>query len=81
MLRLCLFLTTFSIVVSGCSHTDSKYYPVANNSPRISSLGFYILPPPGGDWYEKHLDNSLYYLKRTGGGSYALTTRATERTF
>ena len=81
MLRLCFSLVAASLLFCGCAPTGNKYYPVGNSTPRISSLGFYILPPPGGDWYEKHLDNSLYYFKRTRGTSYALTTKATELIF
>jgi len=58
-----------------------KYYPVNDDSLRVSSLGFSISPPPGRDWYEKHLSNTLYYFKRTRENGYALTTQATELTF
>ncbi len=64
-----------------CSINSNKYYPVKNHGPRVSTLGFYITPPPGGDWYEKHIDDSLYYFKRTKPTTYALTTKATELVF
>jgi hypothetical protein len=68
-------------LVSACGPLKGKYYLVNNNSPRVSTLGFSISPPPGADWYEKHLEDTLYYFKRTKGNSYALTTQATEITF
>jgi len=67
----------FSILLVSCS-TTSKYYPVNNTAPRISSLGFYISPPPGDNWYERHYQDSLFYFKNTKENNFALTTQATE---
>lgn len=44
-------------------------------------MGFYISPPPGKDWYEKHHQDSLYYFKNSKAANYALTTQATELFF
>ncbi len=68
-------------LLTSCSTYSNKYYPVRNHNPRVSTLGFHVSPPPGMDWYEKHVDASLYYLKKTKPYTYALTTRATELTF
>ncbi len=74
-----------TLLVSGlcsCNTTrDNKYYPVRTTSPRISTLGFYVSPPPGDDWYEKRLKQSLYYFKNTRGKQYAIMTQATEILF
>lgn len=66
---------------SSCSKHSNKYHPVRNHLPRVSSLGFHISPPPGDNWYEKHLNESLYYLKRNLPDTYVLTTMATELLF
>jgi hypothetical protein len=81
MIKICLSAAAIILLASSCSPTKGQYYPVNNNAPRVSSLGFSISPPPGGDWYEKHLEDTLYYFKRTKGNSYALTTQATELIF
>lgn len=80
--RSLLLLSTLTVILlSSCSTTNNKYYPVSNKAPRISSLGFYISPPPGRNWYEKHFEDSLFYFKNTKDKNYALTTQATELIF
>ena len=76
----CVAVCAAASLFSSCA-SSNKYYPVHSKAPRISSLGFYISPPPGNDWYEKHLEDSLYYFKNTEGRDYALTTKATELIF
>ncbi len=71
----CLIITVF---VSGCALSGSTYYPVTDSTPRRSTLGFSITPPPGKDWFERHQENSLYYLKRTRPQLYSISTKATE---
>lgn len=78
-----LISLTFSlflvVLLSSCASSGTdKYYPVQNTLPRVSSLGFYISPPPGEDWYEKHKDETIYYFKNVRGTNYALTTQAKE---
>ena len=41
----------------------TPYYAVRNYEPRVSSLGFSIVPPPGSNWFEKLQDDSLHYVK------------------
>lgn len=63
---------------AGCAIPGSSYYPVTDTIPRQSTLGFSICPPPGTGWFERHKQDSLYYLKRTPPQSSSIYTRATE---
>lgn len=72
------FIACYLLLLSGCSNNSNRYYPVKNLAPRENTLGFSISPPPGEDWYEKHKNNSLFYLKKTLPSSYAIYTKATE---
>jgi hypothetical protein len=80
MLR--LFYTIISLpccvcLLSACAPTE-KYYAVRDHAPLVSTLGFYITAPPGDDWYEKHQQESLFFLKLSKPTTYSLTTKATE---
>jgi len=68
-------------LLSSCASSvkETKYYPVVNNDPRQSSLGFSITPPPGDDWFEKLKNDSLLYLKiNKDTKSYTILTEARE---
>lgn len=62
----------------GCAMPGNSYYLVTDTIPRHSTLGFSISPPPGVGWFERHKEDSLYYLKRTSPQSYSIYTKATE---
>lgn len=67
-----------ALLASACAKPVSKYYPVTDCAPRKSTLGFSVTPPPGKEWFEKHKEESLYYLKRTQPRLYSISTKATE---
>jgi len=71
----CLIIALF---VAGCASPGSHYYPVTDSAPRHSTLGFSIAPPPGNGWFERHQEDSLYYLKKTQPQLYSIYTKATE---
>ncbi len=71
----CLIITLY---ISGCAASGSHYYPVTDSAPRHSTLGFSIAPPPGNGWFERHQEDSLYYLKKTKPQFYSIYTKATE---
>lgn len=74
-LYFCLICTAF---LSSCALSGSKYYPVTDYAPRQSTMGFSITPPPGKGWFERHQEDSLYYLKKTQPQLYSIYTKATE---
>ncbi len=56
-----------------------RYFAVRHYKPRVSTLGFSIIPPPGLNWYEKLEDNSLYYVKINKlHNQYCILTEARE---
>lgn len=69
---------TIAALAGGCALPGSRYYPVIDNAPRHSSLGFSISPPPGEGWFERHEEDSLFYLKKTRPRLYSIYTKATE---
>ncbi len=73
-------LALFFIVIfsSYCNSGDKKYYPVENREPRVSSLGFSIVPPPGDNWFESFKGQSIYYTKKTNPKIRTFFTGATE---
>ena len=71
-----IFLLSLLFLV-GCAE-KKKYYRVISHTPRRSTFGFSIEPPPGKGWYEKHKDESIIYLKKTDANQYSLQTKATE---
>ena len=71
----CLMLI---LLLSACAKPATKYHPVSDDTPRQSTLGFSITPPPGAAWFERHNQESLYYLKKTRPKLYSISTRATE---
>jgi hypothetical protein len=72
-----IFLLSCICLLTACAPTD-KYYAVRDSKPLVSSLGFYITPPPGENWYEAHQDESLLFLKLMKPETYSLSTKATE---
>ncbi|RPH41853.1 MAG: hypothetical protein EHM86_03410 [Desulfobulbaceae bacterium] len=66
------------VLMSACAKPVSTYHPVTDDTPRQSTLGFSITPPPGVAWYERHNKESLYYLKKTRPKLYSISTKATE---
>ncbi len=79
-LKTALLLLYVVILFSACSQKSitDKYRPISNHKARVNTLGFKISPPPGNNWFEKHVDNTLWYIKKTSSPSYLLTSRATE---
>ncbi|MEE4314924.1 MAG: hypothetical protein V2J11_10510 [Desulfofustis sp.] len=69
-------LVTFSCC--GCADNTGRYLPVYTNTPRISTLGFSVLPPPGQGWYERVNRDSLFYVKKVDSDTYSIASRATE---
>ena len=45
------------------SRMKKRYYAVTHYKPRMSTLGFSVVPPPGADWYENLKNNALVYVK------------------
>jgi hypothetical protein len=64
-------------LLTACASAE-RYYVVRDHAPLVSTLGFHITPPPGDDWYEKHQEESLYFLKLSKPTTYSLSTKATE---
>jgi hypothetical protein len=75
-----IYLSVFSCLVTACAPAD-RYYAVRDQTPLVNSLGFHISPPPGSNWYEKHQQESLCFLKLTEPTTYSLSTKATELLF
>ena len=73
-------LALFFIAVFAASSNagDIKYSPVTNREPRISSLGFSIVPPPGENWLEGFSGQSIIYAKKTNPKIQTFITGATE---
>jgi hypothetical protein len=76
-----LYITVFLLncigLLTACASTE-KYSMVREHKPLVSTLGFHITPPPGDNWYEKHQNESLYFLKLSKPATYSLSTKATE---
>ncbi len=72
-------LTAFSCW--SCAADTGRYLPVYTSTPRISTLGFSVLPPPGRGWYERVNRDSLFYFKKLDSDSYTIASRATELHF
>lgn len=80
-IKIPLYLILISCLLFSCAANNGKYNLVRNTSPRVSTLGFTITPPPGKNWYERLHEDSLLYLKITAETNYLLSTRATEIVF
>lgn len=72
-------LTAF--ICCGCAHNSDRYLPVHTSTPRISTLGFSVRPPPGRGWYERVNRDTLFYFKKIDSDTYSIATRATELHF
>lgn len=78
-IKLYIYMCLMPILLLGaCAKPTSKYHPVTDDTPRQSTLGFSITPPPGAAWFERHNQESLYYLKKTRPKLYSISTKATE---
>lgn len=75
-----IMVTLVIVVVSRTSSNagDKKYYPVTNREPRVSSLGYSVVPPPGEKWLESFADQSIYFTKITDPKIQTFYTGATE---
>ncbi len=69
------------ILLTGCTKSIDRYYPVMDNSSRTSSLGFVVKPPPGSNWFEKSKEKKLSYYKKTDPGRYTISASAVEIIF
>lgn len=76
-----LYVLLFACTLLGCAGSAGRYLPVSAGTPRISTLGFSVLPPPGPGWYEKISKDSLFYFKKIESETYAIATKATELQF
>lgn len=76
-----LFVLLLVCTLLGCAGSAGRYLPVSAGTPRISTLGFSVLPPPGPGWYEKISKDSLFYFKKIESETYAIATKATELQF
>lgn len=81
--RFWVLVATLLVTLSccGCADNTGRYLPVYTNTPRISTLGFSVLPPPGRGWYERVNRDSLYYVKKMDSDTYSIASRATELHF
>lgn len=70
-----------ALISTSCADGKKRYLPVFSNQPRISTLGFSVRPPHGGNWFEKIDPNSIIYYKQTSSDTYAIITRAIELRF
>jgi hypothetical protein len=73
-----LALILIVVFSSSCNSGEQKYDPVKDREPRISSLGFSIVPPPGENWLESFADQSIYYIKKINPEIQSFYTGATE---
>lgn len=73
-----LALFFIAVFTASSNAVDIKYSPVKNREPRVSSLGFSIVPPPGENWLEGFSDQSIYYAKKTNPKIQTFITGATE---
>ncbi|MBE0583872.1 MAG: hypothetical protein IH612_08900 [Desulfofustis sp.] len=78
---LTIALLIAALLGCSCAATTTRYLPVFTTTPRISTLGFSVLPPPGQNWYEKVNRDSLFYFKKMDSDIYSIATRATELHF
>ncbi len=81
--RFWVIIAAMLIAVScwGCAANTERYLPVYTSTPRISTLGFSVLPPPGRGWYERVNRDSLFYFKKMDSDTYSIASRATELHF
>jgi len=70
-----LFIVMVVYPVLSCA-TDRA--PLANREPRISSLGFSFIPPPGANWVEEFGENEIKYIKQIDPAISTLFGGATE---
>ena len=66
------------LLAVSCPASDIGGTPLLNRDPRISSLGFSFIPPPGAHWLEKYGESSIKYLKKIDPTNGTLFTSATE---
>jgi hypothetical protein len=78
---LLITLLVAALLCCSCADTSSRYLPVYTTTPRISTLGFSVIPPPGRNWYERVNRDSLFYFKKMDSDTYSIATRATELHF
>lgn len=72
------FLMMLILLTVSCRATDTGGAPLQDRVPRISSLGFSFIPPPGTHWLEKYGESSMNYFKKTNPTNGTLFTSATE---
>ena len=77
-LKLIIPLLFIVVLISSCKSQEKKYYPVKNRDPRVSSLGFSVVPPAGVSWLEKSGNKTICFIKKTDPKIYTFYVGATE---
>jgi hypothetical protein len=54
----------FIIPINSFAASNIDRVPLVNREPRISSLGFSFIPPPGTNWLEEFGENQITYIKK-----------------
>lgn len=73
-----LFILLSIFAIWSCFTKSNNLVKLTDRSPRISSLGFSFIPPPGENWIEKYEKDTILYIKKTSDGTNSFYTIASE---